>query len=250
MAEPDNGISAAGTARSAAPAAPAAIVPGGSATTDRPDPGFEVNAVESLPRSAVPALRFSLEVSEPSGIPIHFIALTILITIEPGARAYEAADRERLVELFGEPERWGSTTGALRWSTIETVVPAFRGATRFSFPVECSYDHEVATTRYFSGVGEGAYPLRLHFNGAVYYEGAGGRLQIVPLPWDRSTRFELPVAVWRETIDSHYPGGGWLRVGEDTLHLLVARKAATGAPTVDECIRGMLERDDAGSERS
>lgn len=63
----------------------------------------------------------------------------------------------------------------------------------------------------------------------------------MPLPWDRSTRFELPVRIWREMIASHYPRGGWIRLGEDTIQELGRYKAATGTPTLDRCISDLLD---------
>lgn len=222
--------------------APAAV----EAPPDRPDPAFEIVAAEVVPRSSTPTLRFAAEVSDRSGIPVHFIALSVLITIEPGLRTYDPETRERLVELFGEPERWGSTTGAFRWTQVETVVPAFTGDGSFRFAVECTYDHEIAATKYFAGITEGSYPLQFHFNGTTYYEGTDGRLQILPLAWDRSTRFELPAATWREMIDSHYPHGSWLRLEEETLQALGHRKAQSGAPTMDDCIRGLLGQGSEG----
>lgn len=205
----------------------------------RPDPSFEVVAAEAVPRSSVPTLSFAVEVTEPSGAPIHFIALSALVTVEPGLRSYDAETRERLVELFGEPARWGSTTGAFRWTQVDRVVPAFSDRGRFEIPVECTYDHEIAATKYFSGVRDGGFPLRFHFNGTTYYE-LEGRLQMLPLAWDRSARFELPARTWRGMIEAHYPRGGWLRLSEATLRDLGRRKAAVGAPTMDECVRGLL----------
>lgn len=211
------------------------------AAPDRPDPGFEIVSAEPVPRSSAPTLRFRLEVGDESGIALHFIALTVLITVEPGMRSYDPVTRDRLVELFGEPERWGSTTGAFRWTQVDRVVPGFSGEGAFDLDVPCTYDHEIAATKYFGGIEDGAYPLRFHFNGTTYYEGDDGRLQILPLAWDRSARFELPVAVWRQMIDAHYPRGGWLRLTEETLRDLGRHKAASGAPTMDECVRALLE---------
>lgn len=212
-----------------------------TAAPGRPDPAFEIVGAEAVPRSSTPTLRFSLDVSDESGIPVHFIALTVLITVEPGMRSYDPETRERLVELFGEPERWGSTTGAFRWTQVDRVVPGFIGRGAFDLFAPCSYDHEIASTKYFSGIDDGAYPLQFHFNGTTYYEGEDGRLQILPLAWDRSARFELPAEVWRGMIAAHYPRGGWLRLSEETLRDLGRHKAETGAPTIDACVRGLLE---------
>lgn len=228
-----------GAAQGTPTTAPTTAVP--APPPDRPDPAFEITRAEVVPRSSTPTLRFHLEVSDESGIPIHFIALSVLITIEPGMRAYDDETRAQLVELFGEPERWGSTTGSFRWTQVDTVVNAFTGRGGFKVPVACTYDQEISATKYFGGIDEGVYPLRFHFNGTTYYEGPEGRLQMLPLAWDRSARFELPVSIWREMIGSHYPRGGWLRLGEETLRELGRHKAATGAPTMDACVRGLLD---------
>ena len=57
------------------------------------------------------------------------IALTIQLMIEPARRSYDDATRERLVELFGAPERWAVTTRSLVWSQLDVLVPAFTGTT-------------------------------------------------------------------------------------------------------------------------
>ena len=48
-------------------------------------------------------------------------------------------------------------------------------------------------------------------------------------------------------IDSHYPQGGWLRLTESTLQDLGRHKADSGAPTMDECVRGLLDGAKGGS---
>ncbi len=214
----------------------------------RPDPAFTVLGAEPVPRSSAPTLRFRLGVEDDSGVPVQFIVLSVLVTIEPGRRDYAPADRERLVELFGEPERWGSTTGSFRWTQVSTVVGPFERSGLIDVDVECTYDHEVAVTKYFGGIGNGAYPLQMHFNGTVYYLGEQGSLQVMPLAWDRSARFDLPVATWRRMIDGHYPGGAWLRVEEETLHELSRLKAATGAPTTDAAIRALIAQSRTGTQ--
>ncbi len=222
---------------------------GEPASRARPDPAFTVLGAEPVERSATPTLRFRIGVEDASGLDVELIALTVLITIEPGKRTYTEADRERLVELFGEPERWGSTTGAFRWSQQQALVGPFSGSAVVDVDVPCSYDHEIAATKYFGGVGAGAYPLQLHFNGTVHFREEAGAAQILPLAWDRSTRFELPVETWRRMIDAHYPGGGWLHHSDETLRELARLKVRTGAPTIDAAIAELLARDAAAGER-
>ena len=91
-------------------------------------PEFAVLGVEVAEDAAAPTLRFRLVVSEPTEREIFTIALTAQINIEPARREYDAETRERLVDLFGEPERWPATTHALLWTHATTLVPSFSGA--------------------------------------------------------------------------------------------------------------------------
>ena len=213
-----------------------------SAPLDRPDPEFEILAARSLDRAATPTLSFTARVRDRSGARVYTAALAILFTIEPGKRSYDPGDRERLVELFGEPERWASTTGAFRWAQVDVLVPSFSGETHFEIQLPCTFDHEIAATKYFEGLEDGIAPLQLHFNGTVFYEGAGGRMQLMPMPWDRSVRFDLPIGTWREMIERHYPQGAWVRVSDETLARLTRLKARTGRPTFDGCVAELLDR--------
>ena len=67
----------------------------------------------------------------------------------PRAGTYDAETRERLVELFGPPERWASTTEVFRWAHVSALVPGFTGATSFAIDVPCTYDMEIAASKYF-----------------------------------------------------------------------------------------------------
>jgi hypothetical protein len=50
----------------------------------------------------------------------------------------------------------------------------------------------------------------------------------------------MPVAAWRAMIAEHYPGGGWIRLGGETLERLNARRAERGL-TFDHLIQEMLD---------
>ena len=124
--------------------------------------------------------------TDPTGREVYTIALSTQIQIDPARRAYDDATRERLVELFGAPERWGATThsvplGARRRRSC----PSFTGATSFALDVPCTYDLEVAATKYFYSLPDGEVPLTFHFNGTVLYRGerrpAAGRAGAVEL---------------------------------------------------------------------
>jgi hypothetical protein len=201
--------------------------------TDAPDPDFEVLAARSVDRAAAPTLRFRIRVTDNPDRRVFAIALTVVITIEPSKRAYDAQTRERLVELFGEPERWASTTTNFRWAQADALVGAFEGQAEFDLVVPATYDLEVAASKYFDGLSEGSAPMRFHFNGSVFYEAADGRIQIVQLPWDRSPRFEMPVEVWRRAIAAVYPFRRWIPAHAETIAKLARLKALRGSPTFD-----------------
>jgi hypothetical protein len=201
---------------------------------------FSVLGAEPVEHAASPAVRFHLAAEEPAGREVYAIALSTQIQIDPARRTYADDERERLVELFGPRERWGATTRSFQWARVDTLVPTFTGAAAFRLEVPCSYDLEVASAKYFDSLGHGEVPLSFHFNGTVLYAGAEDRLQVVLVPWSCTASWRLPVAVWRRTIDAHYPGGGWIRLGRETLEALGRRKAELGAHSFDDAVRELL----------
>jgi hypothetical protein len=206
-----------------------------------PDPDFEVLSARAIERSAAPTVGFRIGVSDGSGLAVFTIALSVVITLEPSKRSYDPGSRDRLVELFGEPERWASTTTSFRWAQADALVPAFAGGrTEFELPVPCTYDLELASAKYFHGLDDGTAPLRFHFNGTVFYEAEDGRMQIVQIPWDRSPRFGMPIEVWRRAIDAAYPLRRWVPVHAETLARLERRKAERGLPTFDAVLDELL----------
>jgi hypothetical protein len=208
---------------------------------DRPAPDFEVISSEPVERAAAPTVSFRVRVTEPSAAEVYTIALTVLITIEPAKRTYDDATRTRLAELFGEPERWATTTTNFRWTQTDVLVPSFSGSAEFAVTVPCTYDLEVASSRYFDGLSSGDAPLRFHFNGTVLYAGENTGVQMLRVPWDRSARYAMPVDVWRRMIAEHYPFRSWMALDRDTLERLMQRKAERGLPTLDACVTDLLD---------
>ncbi len=208
--------------------------------TGAPDPDFEVLSAKPVERAAAPTVGFTVRVTDGSARRVFTIALTAVITVEPSKRPYDPATRTRLVELFGEPERWASTTTNFRWAQADALVPGFEGSSEFELVVPCTYDLEIAAAKYFHGLDDGAAPLRFHFNGTVFYEAQDGRMQIVQIPWDRSPRFRMPISVWRETIDTAYPFRGWIPTHTDTIAKLERIKSARGLPTFDAVLDDLI----------
>jgi Family of unknown function (DUF6084) len=205
-----------------------------------PEPEFEVLGTRPVRYAAAPMMMLDLQVSESSGRQVYMIALTIQLMIEPARRAYDEPTRERLVGLFGAPERWSVTTHSLVWAQLDVVVPAFTGSTTVAVPVACNYDMELAAAKYLHSLPDGEAPMALHFNGIVYYPNEQGGLQMVLVPWSRSVDFRMPVAVWRQTVEHYYPNTGWVPLRSDTMGSLEAERVARGLPTYDACIGQLL----------
>jgi Family of unknown function (DUF6084) len=216
----------------------------GPAERDGPrDVDFEILSARPVKYAAVPMLALDLQVTETAGAPVYMIALTIQLMIEPARRSYDDATRERLVELFGAPERWAVTTRSLVWARLDVLVPAFTGTTTVTVPIACHYDLELAAAKYLHSLPDGAAPLALHFNGMIYYPGDDGGLQMTLIPWSKSIDFRMPVSVWQETIAHYYPGTAWVAVRADTFEALQREKLARGLATLDACVSELLKHD-------
>jgi hypothetical protein len=210
-------------------------------TPDIPAPDFSVLEAVPVPRSASPAIAFQLRVRDYSERDVYAIGLRTQIMIEARQREHDDATRERLLELFGEPERWGDTARGLVWAQCDTFVRGFTGSARFDVRVPVSLDLEVATVKYFTALESGSVPLAFHFNGTVFYCGNEDRLQITQVPWTAEAQFALPVETWRRTIEEHYPDGAFARLGEDTLEGLRRYRMARGLHSLDAALRELLE---------
>ena len=206
-----------------------------------PEPEFQVLSATGRRHAAVPALEFDVHVTEPGGRQVYAIALTAQVMIEPARRAYDAETRAKLVELFGAPERWATTTRNLVWHQADALVPGFTGSTTFRVAVPAGFDMEVASTKYLYGLPGGEVPLAFNFNGTVHYRGDDGRVQVSLVPWSCSAEFRFPVATWRDLIDAYYPQTGWISLQAGTLEALQREKARRGVPTLDACLAELLE---------
>ena len=205
-----------------------------------PDPTFEVVGAEPVAHAAAPTLRFTLRVTEPAERSLHAIALSAQINIDPARRTYDAETRDRLVELFGPPERWASTTRSFLWTQVGALVPEFTGSADFTLTVPCTYDLEISAAKYFYSLPDGEIPLTFHFSGTILYS-EDGRVQIAMVPWSCSAKYKLAVADWKAMMALYYPGGGWVRLETATLDRLQERKAESGLPSFDACVAELLE---------
>jgi len=209
-------------------------------------PDFQVIGCGVAEDAAAPALRFALEVTEASGREIFTIALTAQINVDPARRTYDADARARLVDLFGTPERWPATTHSFLWAYATTLVPSFAGVTTCSLNVPCSYDLELASTKYFTGLPDGEVPLSFHFSGSIVHRGDDGRVQVVLVPWSCSAQWRLPIVTWQAMMDRLYPNGGYARLHPETVTRLRERQVRRGSPSLDACIAELLDAEPEG----
>ena len=203
-----------------------------------PDPTFEVLRAEPVAHAAAPTMSFTLRVADAR--PLHAIALSAQINIDPARRTYDAATRERLVELFGAPERWAATTRSFLWTQVGALVPGFSGSTEVALTVPCTYDLELSAAKYFYSLPDGEIPLTFHFSGTILFS-EEGNVQIAMVPWSCSARYKLAVDDWKRMMALYYPGGGWVRLETATLDRLQERKAESGLPSFDACVAELLE---------
>src|SRR5580658_6141581 len=118
-----------------------------------PDLAITIESASAVPYAASPTLAFKLRVSnaDPEES-IHTVVLRAQIQIEVTRRRYTPEDQENLKDLFGEPERWGQTLRSLLWTHASVVIPRFQDSTTVDLPVPCTFDFNVATTKYLNGL--------------------------------------------------------------------------------------------------
>ena len=189
--------------------------------------------------AVVPSFTLQLRISETTGQRVEAIALRCQIRIEPMRRRYTDAEAERLNDLFGETQRWSDTLKPLQFAMLNAMVPSFTGSTQIDLPVPFTYDLEIASTRYFSALDSGEIPLLMLFSGTIFGN-AAGRLQVQQVPWSKEATFRLPVSVWRDSIDAHFPNSAWIRMSRQTLDELIRFKNRKALPTWDATVAALL----------
>jgi uncharacterized protein DUF6084 len=204
-----------------------------------PELAFTVTDAARVEYAAVPMLRFTLRVESLDGQPIRSILLDAQIQIAARRRHYDEAAHDRLFELFGPPSDWGTTLRTLPWHRATVVVPAFTGATSVAIDVPCTYDLEVAASRYLGALSDGVVPLEFLFSGSVF-AGPGAALQVTRLSWEQEAGYALPVRVWREVMDSYFRGHAWLRLRKDAFDRLCAYKSRNALATWEDTLDSLL----------
>jgi hypothetical protein len=206
-----------------------------------PDLRLSVESAEVVQYAAAPLLAFKVQIVNSSSEEIiHTVALRAQIQIEVTRRKYDPNEQSRLRDLFGEPDRWGQTLRSMLWTHASVVVPRFTGSVVADITVPCTFDFNVAATKYFHGVTSGDLPLCLQFSGTVFYQDDDGPLQVAPISWDKEAKYRLPVKVWKDLMDAYYPNSAWLALRRNTFEKLYQYKVREGIPTWEEAMERAL----------
>ncbi len=206
-----------------------------------PDLSFSVTGVEAQPHSATPLLNFKLAIRNANpDEAVQAIMLRCQVRIEPATRAYNDAEKGRLLDLFGEPSRWPQTVRSMLWTHSSVVVPPFRGAAEVDLPAQCTFDLTVASAKYFDGLESGEAPLLLLFSGTVFYEGRDGAMQVAQIPWSAEASYRLSMSAWKDMMEVHYPNQSWLCLRRDVFDRLHRYKVDRGIPTWEQTLESIL----------
>jgi hypothetical protein len=244
------GLSGSGCTGGASPGGPRSGAPSPSTSTacaprrrraPMPELEFTVEGAAAVPFCAAPTLGVDLRVTNARGDYVHAVALDCQVRIDAPRRLYGDGERDALVGLFGERERWSQTLRSLLWTHAHVSVPPFFAETRVQLPVPCTADLEVLAGRYFRALDGGAVPIGLLFSGTVFYAGESGALTVARIPWSAEARFDLPVSTWRELLDRYFPNTAWLTLRRDVYDRLTAYRDERGLPSLEQALEDLLD---------
>jgi Family of unknown function (DUF6084) len=200
---------------------------------------FSVLDIAPEPYALAPNLLARLRIEELTGTAVHALALRTQVQIEPQRRRYDELEEQGLIDLFGSRERWADTLRPFCWLHASTMVQGFSGSTEVNLVLPCSYDVEVAGSKYLQALGDGEVALTLLFSGTVFTRGGNG-FAVEQIPWQHETGYRLPVRVWRDLMDAHFPGQGWIRLDRDTLAALARYRSAHLHTSWEEALTALL----------
>lgn len=216
-----------------------------------PDLNFQVEGAEAVTYAASPLLNFKLRLTNAGKAElIQSVMLRCQIQMEVTRRQYNAEEKARLFDLFGEPERWGQTLRTMLWTHASVVVPPFAESTTVDLPVPCTFDFNAAATKFFGGLEDGEVPLSLLFSGTIFYRDENDAMQVAQISWEKEANYRLPVRVWREMMEHYYPNSAWLNLRRDVFEQLRNYKMRRGLPTFEQALEKLLLAEEAEIKKS
>jgi Family of unknown function (DUF6084) len=202
---------------------------------------FQIDGAKAIPYAATPQLNLKTQVAcaDPS-VRIQNVLLQCQIQIEPARRHYDGAEQEKLKDLFGAPSRWGQTLRQMLWANSSVTVPSFQEQSIVDVPLPCTFDFNVAVTKYLYGLESGEVPLCILFSGTIFYVNESSQLEVAKIPWDQEVNYRLPVRIWKEMMDLYYPNAAWLCLQRDVFDQIYRYKIERGILTWDRALQSLL----------
>jgi hypothetical protein len=198
--------------------------------------------------AASPTVVLKMRVTEQTGARVHAMALRCQVRVEPLRRSYSDPEADKVVDLFGDRGRWGTTMQPLQLAFLSQVLPGFAGECEFDLVLPLSYDVEVAAHKYLAALEDGLVPMILLFSGTVFTGSVSssgqGSLSVQPVPWHKEATVRMPVAVWREAMDAQFPGQAWMRMSRSTYDELAVYRGRYGLVGWDDVLHRLLEQGD------
>jgi hypothetical protein len=205
-----------------------------------PNLNFTIEGAEPLRFAASPHIGFTLRVSDAPGMNIYNVILQCQAHLDVTRRHYAANEQQRLSDLFGPPSQWNETLRPMFWTNTNLIIPGFNGSTVVSLNVPCTFDFNVAVTKYFEGLDEGHIPVTFYFSGTVFFAGENGELQVEKISWEKEASYDMPVQVWRDMMNAYYPNTAWLCLRRDAFDKLYAYKVRHGIPTFEQALETVV----------
>jgi hypothetical protein len=209
-----------------------------------PDLEFTIESAEPLRQAAAPHIAFQLRITAAAADDvIHSIILRCQVQLEVQRRQYSEEEQDRLRDLLGRETLFsaGPPTPHLTsmlWTNTHAIVPQFEGVTTVELQVPCTFDFNIAATKYFSGIEGGDVPVAFYFSGTLFHGAAN--VQAMPIPWDKEATYRLPIRVWRDMMELYYPNTAWLCLQRDAFERLYAYKVQHGIPTFEQALEAVI----------
>ncbi len=216
-----------------------------------PDLDFTINGVEQAAYGLTPLLHFKLGITNtPPEETIQSVILQAQIQIEAPQRSYSESEKPKLIDLFGTPDTWGTTLRAKLWTLSNTTVRTFAGNTEAILPVPCSFDLNVAGTKFFYALEGGEVPLLFLFSGTIFYAAPDGRLQVQQISWNKECTYRMPISVWQKMMDHHYPNSAFISLERGVFDRLYEYKRGAGVSSWEQVIDKLLAQKTNGGAPS
>jgi hypothetical protein len=120
-------------------------------------------------------------------------------------------------------------------------VGAFTGVAETIIPVPCTFDLNVAATKYFYALEDGEVSLLFLFSGSAFYLSAEGALQVERISWNKECTYRMPVQKWKGLIDEHYPNSAWVYLKRDIFERLYEYRRRNGIATWEQTVEALLD---------